>query len=392
MIIVCFTLINLTVAGSSTKWKVVASQPVPQTTSRKRTSTKITPRIDYSRFSHATTQHKNQCDACHKFPSKNWQQVRAKDDAFPDISEFPDHQSCLNCHRAQFFARERPTPRICLNCHVKAIPTDTSRYPFPSLGEAFRASAKGRDFVSDFVVFFPHDKHLDVISRNLMPRSERPLAYVRASFSARPTDDSEPKNCAVCHQTYQPQGDSKQEFVTSPPKNHGDAFWLKKGTFKSLPSSHSNCFTCHNQESELAPLPQSCASCHKFASNKPPTDFDRKLANTIGIDEVVLSLWRRRSSAGAFRHETHADVNCTKCHDTAKMNTVDKTTLNIPVKSCGGAEGCHVTATTDEGGILNYEMDQRKADASFVCSKCHIVFGNQPIPAGHLAAPKSSTQ
>jgi len=57
------------------------------------------------------------------------------------------------------------------------------------------------------------------------------------------------------------------------------------------------------------------------------------------------------------------------------------------------AEGCHITATTDDGGILNYEMDQRKANAQFVCVKCHIVYGSRPVPASHPAAvSKPSSQ
>jgi cytochrome c len=56
----------------------------------------------------------------------------------------------------------------------------------------------------------------------------------------------------------------------------------------------------------------------------------------------------------------------------------------VPVKSCGGAEGCHVTATTDDGGILNYEIDQRKANERFVCVKCHLAFGAKPVPVSHV--------
>lgn len=58
----------------------------------------------------------------------------------------------------------------------------------------------------------------------------------------------------------------------------------------------------------------------------------------------------------------------------------------VPVKSCGGAEGCHVTATSDEGGILNYEIDQRNKNSGFVCSKCHLVFGSKSVPANHVNA------
>jgi len=68
------------------------------------------------------------------------------------------------------------------------------------------------------------------------------------------------------------------------------------------------------------------------------------------------------------------------------MNTADVKTLKVAVKSCGGAEGCHVTATADDGGILNYEVDQRKAKPSFACVKCHLVYGTKPTPASHIEA------
>jgi len=190
---VCFGLVSLLICGG-----VAPAQR--------------TPRVDYSRFSHLTEQHRATCSACHTFPSKNWKTVRKSDDAFPDVTEYPEHNACLNCHRQQFFARERPVPTICLNCHVKATPNDTTRLPFPSLGNAFLTTVKARDFVSDFVVMFPQDKH----------------------------SDTECKECI-------------------------DRFWLKKDTFRTRPLTHAECFTCHNQESELAPLPPNCDSCHKRA-------------------------------------------------------------------------------------------------------------------------------
>lgn len=276
------------------------------------------PRSDYTRFSHGTEQHRAACSSCHTFPSKNWKQVRKGDDAFPDVTEFPEHQACLSCHRQQFFARERPVPRICSNCHVKATPNDTSRYPFPSLGEPFFSTIKARDFVWDFRVLFPHDKHADA-------------------------------DCADCH--------------------------------KPRPLNHAACFTCHNQESELAPLPPNCDACHKpLPAEKLVTDFDEKMAGTMGVkDWWMLRAWRNRISAGAFRHEVHTDLKCAQCHQLPAMRAV-------AVKSCGGAEGCHITATTDEGGILNYEIDQRKKNGSFACTKCHMVYGNRAIPASHLSA------
>ena len=354
-------------------------------------SSKPPARIDYSQFSHVThvTTEKLSCDSCHKFPTKNWKDVRKGDEAFPDVTEYPEHQSCLNCHRQQFFARERPVPRICYNCHFNATPVETSRYPFPSLGEKFLASAKAMDFVSDFRVSFPHEKHLDVISQNETRQSDNPALFVRASIGRRlwRAEESDPKSCAVCHQTYQPQGKSDDEFVTKPPKDIGDSFWLKKGTYKTRPVTHAACFTCHNQEAELAPLPQNCDACHKLSTTVPLAEFDPQLAKKIGIDNWwSLTAWRGRFSSGAFRHEVHTDTSCTKCHNLTLMDTVNVRSLKVPVNSCGGAEGCHITATADDGGILNYEIDQRKANEKFVCVKCHIVLGSKPAPTSHLEA------
>ena len=320
---------------------------------------RVQPRTNYSDFTHTThvAKEKLACGSCHKVPSKNWKEVRKGDAAFPDVTEFPEHASCLNCHRQQFFARERPVPKVCSNCHVEATPKDTSRPPFPSLGEAFLSIAKATNFVSEFRVFFPHGKHGDV-------------------------------ECADCHQTYQPQGKSDDEFVTKPPKDIGDAFWLKKGTFKTRPLTHATCFTCHNQESELPPLPANCDTCHKQPpSEKLTADFDQNLAGKINTtDWWTLTAWRHRNSAGAFRHETHTDLKCAQCHNVTLMNTTSDATQKVPVKSCGGAEGCHVTATLDDGGILNYEIDQRNKSATFVCTKCHLTFGSKPVPASHVTA------
>ena len=341
---------------------VVVLSGVPAGAQKRAPSRRGPASIDYTSFSHVThvSKEKLACGSCHKFPTNNWKQVRKGDAAFPDVAEFPEHGSCLNCHRQQFFARERPVPKICSNCHVKATPSDTSRYAFPSLGEAFLSSAKGLGFISDFRVLFPHDKHTDT-------------------------------ECAECHQTYQPQGKSDDEFVTRPPKNIGDAFWLKKGTFKTRPLTHATCFTCHNQESELAPLPQNCDVCHAISGSETVArDFDSTLARTIGVDDWwTLTAWRNRVSAGAFRHEAHADLKCAQCHNVTAMNTTRDETRKVAIKSCGGAEGCHVTATLDDGGILNYEIDQRKKSATFVCTKCHLSSGSRPVPASHVnAIPK----
>jgi hypothetical protein len=348
------------------------------------------PRVDYSHFSHRThveTQ-KLECSSCHQVPSKNWKEVRAGDAAFPDVTDFPEHSSCLNCHRQQFFARERPAPVICSNCHIASSPRNTSRWLFPSLGDVSDPTKKRREFVSEFGVGFPHDKHIDVVGFNGFKR-ERDI-FVMVSLQEK-KNEGPPKSCPVCHETYQPQGNSSEEYVTKAPKNLGDNFWLKKGTFKTIPNSHTVCFTCHNADSGITPEPKDCNVCHKLLSAEPgpKVDFGPRLAADMGItDGFILARWSGRISAGAFRHEggEHPDLNCLGCHNVTAFNTVDPKTMKVPVRSCGGADGCHITATTDDGGALNFEIDQKKKDTAFVCTKCHITFGKETIPEEHPQA------
>jgi hypothetical protein len=385
-----FVLVLCLVAAVTAPTHAALQRRAQRSRVQKKTATPKKPRVDYSQFSHRThvQQQKLACDSCHKFPSKNWKEVRKGDASFPDVSDFPEHSSCLNCHRQQFFARERPAPVICSNCHIKNSPRDTSRYLFPSLGDVTDPLKKRREFTSEFGVGFPHDKHLEVVGLNDFGRQRNAL-FVTAAFQEK-KKDGPPASCPVCHQTYQPQGNSSEEYVTKPPKNIGDNFWLKKGTFKTIPNSHTVCFTCHNADSGLAPDPKDCKVCHQLrVEQNVKVDFDSKLAHEMAVsDPVMLGRWSRRISAGAFRHEggEHPDLNCLSCHNVATFNTLDLTTLRVPVRSCGGAEGCHITATTDDGGALNFEVDQKKKDPAFICTKCHITFGREGLPENHLQA------
>ena len=378
---------------------------MPQASTRRTRSQRVKPppkpKIDYAKFSHQThvVTQKLACSSCHKVPSKNWKEMRTGDAAFADVTDFPEHSSCLNCHRPQFFARERPAPTICSNCHLAVTPRDTARWLFPSLGDVTDPKLKRREFVSEFGVGFPHDKHIDVVGLNVPGPRDR-ASFVNALFQTK--KPAPPKSCPVCHETYQPQGTSSEEFVTKPPKNIGDAFWLKKGTFKTIPNSHTICFTCHNTDSGIAPEPKNCELCHKLtAPMQMKVDFDLKLAATMGItDKLMLARWSRRVSSGAFRHEggEHPDLSCLNCHNVAmtSFSTLDQKTQKVPVRSCGGADGCHITSTTGEGGALNFEIDSRKKDPNFVCTKCHVAFGKDQIPENHPEAvptpkPKAKT-
>ena len=331
----------------------------------------------YSEFPHDVKAHRLECASCHKFPSANWNKVRTATAAFPDITDYPKHESCIGCHRQQFF-RGRP-PAICSICHTNPSPRDSSRHPFPNPREIFDASAKGKTATSDFQISFPHDKHIDIVSAAGAARAVfRNASYVRAAMAE--------ESCAVCHMTLNPQGTSDEEYVTKPPAKIGDAFWLKKGTFKSVPTGHTTCFTCHSQDSGLAPAPTDCATCHKIKQAMPPADFDAAFATKVGVQErVTLDAWRRRDSSGTFRHEfqSHADLSCDTCHNVQTMNTVDAKTKRVTISSCAM---CHVTATVDDGGALNFEIQSRKSNPAFQCTKCHVVFGKQPAPPSHAQA------
>lgn len=356
------------------------------TTQQKKPAPKPTPAPKYSKFSHSVPKHQMACDACHKFPTANWKTIRKETDAFPDVTDYPKHESCLNCHRQQFFRGARPV--ICTICHTNPSPRDSSRHLFPNPYEIFVTSKKAQTKDSDFRVSFPHATHQDLFGYNERKTDDNSKArFVNASFKHQQNNES---SCATCHQIYQPQGDGNDEYVTKPPKDLGDSFWLKKGTFKTVPTNHANCFTCHAQEGDIKPLSSDCATCHKLDIKPPQTDFSQKLVEKMSVtDKLITDKWARRESSATFRHEwfSHTELACSTCHNTATMNTADSKTMEVPVLSCGGGgSGCHVTPTTDDGGVLNFEIDQRKTNPSFMCAKCHINYSNAPIPTSHTNA------
>ncbi len=330
-------------------------------------------------FPHSAKAHRLECSKCHKFPSDNWKTVRPEKDAFPDITEYPKHDSCVGCHKQQFF--KGAPPKICSICHVNPGPRDSRRHPYPNPREVFDLSPKGKLAKSDFVVGFPHDKHIEIVSQ--VPQG---VSFENAAFVRPDRRRAGEESCSVCHKTMEPQGTSTDEYVTPAPPKLGDAFWLKKGTFKTAPIGHTTCFTCHSADSGMTPGPSDCATCHKLSPPMPKADFDPKLAAAMKIQsKVMMDAWRLRSSSGKFQHEfmAHVDMPCATCHTVEKMKTDDPATLKVPIASCAT---CHVTATAADGGAVNFEIDARKANPKFECVKCHTSFGKMPIPESHTKA------
>lgn len=383
-----------------------SAEPDPQrrTQQRRRPAARATaqrrPRVDYTKFNHRTPKHQQACDSCHTIPTPNWTRVRAGEEAFPDVADYPDHPSCVNCHRNEFFRGARPV--ICTVCHTNVSPRDGTRHPFQNPEEGFtKALKKPRTDGTQFAINFPHDRHQDVMARLPQLRGfEMGVAFVPASF-ARQAPQKRIDSCSICHETYQPQGDSPEAFVVKPPADlPAGSFWLKKGTFKTTPSGHASCFNCHWQEGGERPLSTDCAGCHKLLPAgktgvfvpRDHVDADVKTAAAMGVtDQAIVNKWLRRDSA-TFNHghSKHEPLGCTACHiNITAINTLDQKTLKVPILTCGGGgTGCHIKATAPKK-ILNIEVDKKTADTAFQCAKCHVNFGKvakEEIPKSHLDA------
>jgi hypothetical protein len=373
----------------------------------RRAAAQRAPRVDYTRFSHATAQHRKACDSCHQSPTDNWAAARDKDSAFPDVTDYPEHASCLNCHRRQFFSGARPA--ICAVCHTQVSPRSGARFPFENPSENFVKSEKARNRRSDFYVRFPHDAHLEVMARAEPTRGpSRAFEFARTAFAPRADDKPRLDSCSLCHQTYQPAGNSPDEYVTKPAAAlaenslHIEAFWLKRGMLKTVPASHASCFNCHWQDGGERPLSNQCNECHQMktqavgvtqtdASKKDAAaskkDADTSNPSVRGItDSEVLSRWSTRLVA-RFRHEKddHIKVGCTTCH--VSITAENKATAEaafVPIKTCASSS-CHGSTSKSAGAkriILN-EIEEKKKDASYSCAKCHINLGKEPPPKSH---------
>jgi hypothetical protein len=363
---------------------------------RRRTPTQRSqPRADYTKFSHRTSQHQQEsCDSCHTIPTRNWTQARDREAAFPDVTDYPQHASCINCHRRQFFSGARPA--ICSVCHTVVSPRAGGRHPFENPSESFVKSEKGKKTRSEFALNFPHDRHQDVMAE-VMPsfKAAGGAAFIRASYEPQGEKKSV-DSCSICHQTYEPAGEPPSEYVSKPPgelpKNElrVEAFWLKTGMLKTTPSSHASCFNCHWQEGGERPLSSDCAACHKLlppgqsAASKPAQpDADASNPSAKGITDVgVFGHWMQRRVA-RFRHEQsdHMGKGCTTCHvGITAASKINADTLFVPITTCSSSS-CHGGTKKD----IFKEIEQRKKPdgANFQCAKCHINYGKEPTPKSH---------
>jgi len=305
--------------------------------------------VDYSRFSHATKQHQEGCKTCHKVPTANWQKVRN----FPDVADFPDHDACVRCHRAQFFKGAQPV--ICAVCHAKTSPRDDARLSFRNLSRP-----------QQFTIEFPHDKHQDVIAA--LPL--RPgLGQFRSTLlmkSAHALDDKTKKfnNCEICHVP-------NTKAPVAPATGWVDGYAPAVDAFKASPDNHASCFNCH--WNGQAPTRDKCDGCHKLAATPyvPVRSPERK------------SMKFRHDGGGEKKSHAVPPTECTVCHiNITKATTLRGLKPDVPIYPSCATSSCHQNVLGEELNKYN-----KPPPGGFKCVKCHTSdVGSKKPPNSHSVA------
>lgn len=306
------------------------------------------PRVDYSKFLHATKQHQGACNTCHRAPTSNWKKVRG----FPDIADFPDHDACVRCHRPQFFKGAQPL--ICTNCHSKVSPRDDARF-------AFRNPAKAHQFRIEF----PHDKHQDVIAllQTLSPvvaRNQKRVTRL-VSFAHAVQDKADYNNCTICHAT-------NSRSMIAPAQGWTDGFIPTADSFKTAPASHSACFNCHWKNQP--PTKDNCGDCHKLEAPYFPATAPVRISMKFN------------HKGGRGEHL----AECTTCHiNITKSASVRGLKPDVPITGC---TACHNKSGLRED--LNQELVALDKNKDFVCTYCHTseVGRRDPKPSHYLVAER----
>jgi len=359
-------------------------------TGRRRGSTATPGRggVSYSKFTHDVPGHgggtKDSCASCHRVASQ----------AQPDVKDYPNHDSCLKCHRQQFFAGARPM--ICSVCHTIVSPRSDARFDFPKTA----ASSQPQ-----FADIFPHRKHLSSSTRTAF--AKLPDATKKA-LSVQDT-------CVHCHKT----NNANLERVA--------AVWPKKsfvptpGTFMTSPAGHASCVDCHwkaaatNEKTAYAvyePYINSCAECHRNALLKPrpnTTTNDASKNTAAGKNQTTEAkivpvssshnnadvpvlpaafaatawAWSARISP-KFQHaipsfdakpkdDPHRSTGCTDCHKKAsQIDSLETFRLKENGVQLAACVDCH----GDKGGktkvaAIARELKAREQDPKFNCVYCH---------------------
>ncbi|HEY0100126.1 MAG TPA: hypothetical protein VGB76_14345 [Pyrinomonadaceae bacterium] len=370
----------------------------PQT--RRRAPSPARPRVDYSRFSHATKGHFENCASCHRITSF----------AQPDIRDYPDHPSCTECHRQQFFRGARPV--ICSNCHTVTTPRSEARFKFPKEEEP-----------SQFADIFPHASHIKTTTLLQFKKVVGEKVNIQAT-------------CMYCHKVDQ----TTQKPPAGAPK---DAFHAPAGTLMTTPTSHVTCFQCHWQKGvenrEQEPLSNECSRCHKnlarpllqtaaltgaLAAPVPqsgaqsrasvaklipavaqgtsvahktltPPRISPKFVHVLNQSDIESDPHRKRTNDEGKR----VDITCTQCHagvrKAATLEAMQLKVNQVQLPSCS-TSACHTALSGTVGLKLSVfrELRERGKDAKFDCALCHAppVSLNPEVPCSHYKAVLESAK
>lgn len=343
------------------------------------------PASAYSKFAHDIPDHggdaKDSCASCHRVASQTQ----------PDVKDYPGHDSCLNCHRREFFSGARPA--ICSICHTVVSPRSDMRFDFPKPAS------------SQFTDIFPHRKHLSSSTRTAF--AKLPDAKKKA-LSVQDT-------CAHCHKT---NNANLEQVAAAWPKK---SFVPTQGTFMTSPTGHASCVDCHwkaaapNEKTAYAvyePYINSCAECHRNALLKPrpnTTTNDASKNTAAGKNQTTEAkivpvssshnnadvpvlpaafaatawAWSARISP-KFQHaipsfdtkpkdDPHRSTGCTDCHK--KVSQIDSLET-FRLKENGVQLAACVDCHGDKGGktkvaAIARELKAREQDPKFNCVYCH---------------------
>ena len=324
---------------------------------------------DYSRFSHASEGHlRRDCASCHRIASFER----------PDVTDFPDHPSCVECHRRQFFTGARPS--ICSNCHTVVAPRGGARFAFPRPGGA-----------GEFADVFPHANHVKTTSLIQFKKVIGEKANTQVS-------------CLYCHKVDAAKRDA-------PPSAQGaNAFAPPAGTFMTTPTSHATCFQCHWRKGvdnrDQPPLADECARCHRNTAaggvTAAPGAITFDAANAAAAARPVaaarlapaaLTTTARAWSVPErvvpkFVHELESHkkrlneegkeiaISCLQCHAAVrKAATLEALRLRenrVGLPTCSSS-ACH-TAVSGMAQLrlsVYRELRERAKDPRFDCALCH---------------------
>jgi transcription initiation factor TFIIIB Brf1 subunit/transcription initiation factor TFIIB len=309
----------------------------------------------YSEFDHRQASHKKiACNSCHHIPSANSRAVSG----FPNVTDYPGHASCVQCHREQFFRGNHP--EICKICHVESGPRGQARLKFPVPTRS-----------GEFNIIFPHNIHQDVIAQVKPAHSPANAAFFNASFAA-PNDDKKPRfnNCSICHVTprvlpkYSNARPLETGRINTPLAAMAESFAPTAEFFKDMPRGHASCFSCHYQQQQ--PVATNCAGCHQMS--------------TPHFDSAAI----RRFSL-KFNHESknHVGKDCTTCHIRITQNSDLRTltSADVPILTCA-TSSCHLKELKAE--IDSREKSLQTKTSTFQCNYCHtIAIGSYQVPRSH---------